>query len=204
MVVLLVVQSVEQGYQPAKSIDQILGELRVLYRQYMECGNGNAELIRMAAIIRSSNRMPPRLGDILRLLGRHGRFRMQQTGGTVLIGVTYGNEPILRIPSYIRELHQCLCSVAPHTLLLLCILFVIFTLIRFAVGAWRFRHCDAATCMTIQCCSSLFTGFCYWRPSAERGRAMIAGLTTCSTCPQCGKSVGAEDGQWLNIAERMV
>ena len=88
VVVLLVVQSVEQGYQPAKSIDQILGELPVLYSQYMECGNGNAELIRMAAIIRSSNRMPPRRGDILRLLSRHGRFRMQQTGGTVLIGVT--------------------------------------------------------------------------------------------------------------------
>ena len=47
----------------------------------------------MAAMIRSSNCMPPRRGDILRLLSRHGRFRMQQTGGTVLIGVTYsGNE----------------------------------------------------------------------------------------------------------------
>ena len=120
VVVLLVVQSVEQGYQPAKSIDQILGELPVLYRKYMECGNGNAELNRMAAIIRSSNCMPPRCGDILRLLSRHGRFRMQQTGGTVLIGVTYSrNEHILRIPSYIencisafvqwRHIPSCFC-----------------------------------------------------------------------------------------------
>ena len=54
----------------------------------MECGNGNAELIRMAAMIRSSNCMPPRRGDILRLLRRHGRLEMQQTCGTVLIGVT--------------------------------------------------------------------------------------------------------------------
>ena len=88
VLVLLGMQSVEQGYQPAKSIGQILGELPVLYRQYMECGNGNAEVIRMAAMIRSSNCMPARRGDIWRLLSRHGRFRMQQTGGTVLIGVT--------------------------------------------------------------------------------------------------------------------